>query len=102
MTSCQYRSFTAFPWRDVVAMGSKVLVMTDNQPEKGLACAEAIGQRLFALRGQTVKAVLSIADTMAAIDAAGKFPLVLADTSDIPLGGAAGDGTTLLAALLKN
>ena len=91
-----------FPWADVEEIGTRLLVVTDNQPEKGAALARELGMELFAMRGQTHARYLNMAETMAAVSAwpGGGKPLVLADVSDNAGGGAPSDNTELLRALL--
>lgn len=80
---------------DVPDMGSKLLVITNNQAEKGAALAQELGQELFSYRGQTLPQFYSIAQ---ALNQAEQLPglLVLADVWDNPGGGVAGDGTLIL------
>lgn len=80
---------------DVPDMGSKLLVITNNQAEKGEALAQELGLELFSYRGQTLPQFYSIA---AALDQAEQLSgtLVLADVWDNPGGGVAGDGTLIL------
>lgn len=86
---------------DVPEMGTKVLVVTDNAPEKGAALAERLGRELFAMRGTfMVKQVderTAVADALAAT----AWPVVIADVWDNPGGGTAGDATVLLAELIR-
>jgi microcystin degradation protein MlrC len=93
-----------FEWGDVPEMGTKVLVVTDSNPEKGIALAEELGRRLFDLRHDITTNYLSVNE---ALDQAleilrtnpGK-PVVISDTTDNPGGGAPGDSTFILKALL--
>jgi microcystin degradation protein MlrC len=94
-----------FQWGDVPEMGTKVLVMTDNNPEKGTALAEELGRKLFDLRHDMAIDFLSVDE---ALDQAleilntnpGK-PVVISDTTDNPGGGAPGDSTFILKTLLN-
>ena len=93
-----------FLWGDMPEMGTKVLVITDNEPEKGLKLAENVGRMLFEHRHDMRHELLSVEDTLAETKAIiqsnpGK-PVVIADSTDNPGGGAPGDSTTLLQALL--
>lgn len=81
---------------DVADMGIKMLVITDNQPEKGAALAERLGRELFALRGTTGHQMLDIDASIDAALAIEGGPVVLADVWDNPGGGTAGDATTVL------
>ena len=90
---------------DVPELGTQLMVVTDNDPHKGEALAEALGMELFALRGTTAMPML---DTEAGLDAtmalvAGKpgKPVVVADVWDNPGGGVAGDGTLILNRIIE-
>ncbi|CAM5194594.1 M81 family metallopeptidase [Alishewanella longhuensis] len=81
---------------DVPEMGSRILVITDNQPELGQQLASQLGLELFSFRGKTLPQFNGI-DT--ALDLAEQCPeglTVLADVWDNPGGGVAGDGTLIL------
>jgi microcystin degradation protein MlrC len=86
---------------DVPEMGTKVMVVTDNNQLKGDALAETLGRELFDKRGTfMVKQI----DEVAAVDkalAAPAGPVVIADVWDNPGGGTAGDATVLLAELMR-
>lgn len=92
-------------WGDMPDMGAKVLVVTDDAPEKGAALAEQLGRKLFDLRQNTMPDYfLSIDETLTqALEILstnpGK-PVVISDTTDNPGGGAPGDSTFILKALL--
>ena len=89
---------------DVPEMGTQILVVTDNDPDKGAALAAALGREVFSMRGTTAMPMLS---TPAGLEAAaarvatgpGK-PVVVADVWDNPGGGVAGDGTLILREVL--
>ena len=85
---------------DVPEMGTKVVVVTDDAPEKGAALARELGLELFAMRGGTRMPVLEPADALDQLrDAPGGPPLLVADVWDNPGGGMAGDSTALLRAV---
>ena len=90
-----------FPYADVPELGSKMLVMTDNMPEKGAALARELGMQLIALRGTTRTAMIPLAEAVALAKAVSNRPLVLADSADNPGGGAPGDSTYMLRAFLE-
>ncbi len=90
-----------FSWSDVPDMGSKVLVVTDDQYDKGLRLAEKLGHQLFSHRGELSPDYLNLKQGIKAIKKADNFPLVIADVSDMPGGGAPGDATYLLRKLLE-
>lgn len=90
-----------FPWGDVPEMGTRVLVITDNRPETGLSLAEALGRQLFDMREQLRPDYLSLAEGLDRALAITGRPVVIADVSDNAGGGAAGDSTFILQALLE-
>jgi microcystin degradation protein MlrC len=93
-----------FSWGDVPGMGTKVLVVTDDNPEKGAALAEELGRQLFALRHDVVVDYMSVDETLdralEILSADPGQPVVISDTTDNPGGGAPGDATFILEALL--
>lgn len=90
-----------FPWGDVPALGTKILVITDGRPERGAALAEALGRELFDLRAQLWPAYLDVETALDRALAVAGGPVVLADVSDNAGGGAPGDSTFILRALLE-
>jgi microcystin degradation protein MlrC len=89
-----------FPWGDVADLGTKILVVTDNRPDIGAALAERLGRELYALRGKTSADYLTIDAALDRALAIEGGPVVIADSPDNPGGGAPGDATFVLAALL--
>ncbi len=86
---------------DVPEMGTKIIAVTDNNPGRGAALAEALGRELFSMRGTFM---VRQVDEQAAVDAAlqaTKGPVVIADVWDNPGGGTAGDATVILAELIR-
>lgn len=89
-----------FPWGDVADGGTKILVITDNEQQKGYALAKELGMELFAIRGQTNSPMEAMESAISRADTASAGPIVLADSSDNPGGGAPGDSTFVLRLLL--
>lgn len=89
-----------FPWGDVPEMGTKMLVYTDGNAPLGQEVAERFGRRLFALRGTTLPPLLSVPEAAALAEGWQGALLVLADAADNPGGGAPGDATWLIGALI--
>lgn len=87
-----------FPWGDVADMGARFLVLGDRQQEVD-ALAQSLGLKLRALRDRTFTPALPI-DAALARALAAPGPVVLADVSDNPGGGAPGDSTILLERVL--
>ncbi len=89
---------------DVPEMGARIMVVTDNDKAKGDALAEQLGRELYALRGQLAMPMLGAdqgIDRALEVRAANQAkPVVIADVWDNPGGGVAGDGTSLLRAML--
>ena len=94
-----------FPFGDVPDAGGKMLVVTDNNPELAQDIAQALGQQVFALREQINFPCLPLGEALSkarglALDS--QSPIVVADQSDNPGGGAPGDATYTLAWLLEH
>ncbi|MCG7507199.1 M81 family metallopeptidase [Mesorhizobium retamae] len=89
---------------DVPEMGARIMVVTDNDKAKGDALAEQLGRELYALRGQLAMPMLTAdqgIERALEVRAVNKArPVVIADVWDNPGGGVAGDGTSLLRAML--
>jgi len=88
-----------FPWGDTPETGSKMLVITDGDAGRAAALAEALGREVYAQRDTLLPRFPGIE---AALDEAAATPgrIVLADTADNAGGGAPGDSTALLRAML--
>jgi microcystin degradation protein MlrC len=90
-----------YQWADVPAMGPSAIVVTDGDRDLAEREATRLSGMLWALRDRLV---FRVPDARAAVKEAmssGKFPVVLMDTGDNIGGGSAGDGTTMLAELLR-
>lgn len=89
-----------FPWGDVPAMGTKMLVYSDGDAQKAHACALKLANELIGLREQLNTAY---PDIPTAFDQALTMdgPVILADGADNPGGGAAGDSTFILAEIFR-
>lgn len=81
-------------------MGTKILVVTDSNPTLAAECAEEVAQRLRELRHRAIPQKDSVSDKLESARRSKKRPVIIADTSDNPGGGAAGDDTRLLRAML--
>jgi microcystin degradation protein MlrC len=89
-----------FPYGDVLDMGSKILVITDDAAPKGMELAEHFGRKLFDLRGNTAVLAVDLDEGMDTIVASNNHPVVVADYADTVFGGTPGDATFVLKALL--
>ena len=91
-----------FPWADVKDMGAKVLVVCDRDLGLATRIAAEVGKEVEALRADAYTAPAAIAVALADALRQPPGPVVLADIADNPGGGAAGDSTILLCALLES
>jgi len=89
-----------FPYADVREMGASVLVATNDDPVLAQSLADDFSEYLERRQREFVGQLI---DVPTAIDIAGKLPgpTCLLDMGDNVGGGAPGDGTTLLAALVS-
>ncbi|TWB48009.1 microcystin degradation protein MlrC [Rhizobium sp. ERR 922] len=85
---------------DVPEMGTKLLVVTDNKPDKGSAIACDLGLELFSRRGTFIMPQIDEKQAVSEAMAAASGPVVIADLWDNPGGGTAGDATVILQELL--
>lgn len=86
---------------DVADIGTKIIVITDNDKAHGDALAKKLGLELFALRGKVRMTSHPPDDAIDIALSAARKPAVLADIWDNPGGGVAGDSTVLLRRLLE-
>ncbi|MBT5432794.1 MAG: M81 family metallopeptidase [Alphaproteobacteria bacterium] len=90
-----------FPWGDVADLGTRVLVVTDDHPEKGKELALSIATEVTALRGTMDSGSLTIDEAYDRALGADARPIVMADKSDNAGGGAPGDSTWMLRRALE-
>jgi microcystin degradation protein MlrC len=92
-----------FPWGDTADLGTRALVICDDDPAgaDGLAAELAAAAQSLALGRPLETTPLDHALEELARDHTAALPIVWADTADNPGGGAAGDSTYVLAALLE-
>ncbi|MGH6993409.1 MAG: MlrC C-terminal domain-containing protein, partial [Caulobacteraceae bacterium] len=89
-----------FPWGDVAEMGTRVLVYADGDAEAASREAMAFARRLYGLRETLLPRLPEIADSLEkARGLNGR--IVLGDFADNPGGGAPGDSTFFLRAMLE-
>jgi microcystin degradation protein MlrC len=90
-----------FPYADVPDVGARILVVTDGRKADGDRLADALAREFLDFRGRTLP---PYHDPDGAIDAAlaePRGPVVVADPSDNPGGGAPGDSTVILRRLIE-
>jgi len=90
---------------DVPDMGTRIVVVTDDDKTRGEALAQTLGHELYGLRKTTAMPML---DTEAGLDKAltirsahPQKPVVIADVWDNPGGGVAGDATFILRRMIE-
>ncbi|RFZ86206.1 M81 family peptidase [Shinella sp. WSJ-2] len=90
---------------DVPDMGTRIVVVTDNDKAKGDALAQVLGRELYRLRKMTAMPMLGTEaglDKALAIQVAHpQRPVVIADVWDNPGGGVAGDATFILRRMIE-
>jgi len=90
-----------FPWGDVPDLGTRVLVVTDNQPEKGAALAKQLGDEFYAMRDSVQPNYYTMDGALDAALEIDGGPVVLADVSDNSGGGAPNDSTFFMRRILE-
>ena len=90
-----------FAWGDVPDVGAKVWVVTDGDRVKAEALAAELGRAIWEMREHTPVAALSVDAAIDRALAAPSGPVVIADMTDNPGGGAPGDNTAILRRLVE-
>ena len=85
---------------DVPEMGSKVVVISDNDHAYGYALAKTLARELFDNWGKTFPQLLTPEQAIAQAQACPRQPVIVADVWSNPGGGVPGDNTFFLKALL--
>ena len=89
-----------FPYSDVSHLGASVLVYGENQEQADTA-ADSIATTLWNSRQDFQQQLLSVETCVERALNSAEFPVVIVEPADNIGGGSAGDGTTILDALLK-
>ena len=82
-----------FPWADVADVGTKTLVVTNDDQAKAASLARKLGEEIFALREAARPSFLSMDQALDRALAIEGGPVVIADVADNSGGGAPGDAT---------
>jgi microcystin degradation protein MlrC len=90
-----------FSWSDFPEMGASVVVVADGDLNKAKGLAETLGKRFFNMREQIDSPRLDLDEALDQAMAEPKGPVVMADRSDNAGGGAAGDSTYVLEAMIR-
>jgi microcystin degradation protein MlrC len=90
-----------FPYADVPNMGPSVIAVADGDLALARAAAEELADRMWAVRRGLSVACATPEEAVSRARAAPRGPVILVDLGDNVGGGSAGDGTVLLAEILK-
>ena len=90
-----------FPWGDVPEAGVKMLAIADGDSALAEHTAEEFGKRFWAIRREALLRATPLGEALDAALATPGGPVVLADVADNAGGGAPGDSTYMLRALLE-
>ena len=90
-----------FPYADVPELGSRVLVVTDNDKPKADGLAKQLGEELVSMRGKTMPEFFDVEKGVAAALEFNDRPVVMAEPADNAGGGAPSDNTTILRHLIE-
>jgi microcystin degradation protein MlrC len=90
-----------FAYADVPQMGPSVIVVSDGDPELARGEADHIGDGLWHARERLSAQLPDAATAVRAALSTDRVPVVLVDTGDNVGGGSAGDGTIILAEMLR-
>lgn len=92
-----------FPWSNMPDIGTRVLVVTDNDLPLAKTTATELGDWIWQNRDEILAPFVSMDEALERVSqsAANDKPLVLADTADNTGIGAAGDSTFVLASLIE-
>ena len=89
-----------FPHTDVPILQASVLATTNGDPDLAREAAQDIARLIWERRDEFLQSLPSAEEAVSTALTAESTPVVIAEVSDNPGGGAPGDGTHLLRALL--
>jgi microcystin degradation protein MlrC len=90
-----------FPYADVPQMGPSIIVVTDNDQDLAQTESQRLGGRLWEARERLAAKLPDAANAVEQALRAERLPVVIVDTGDNVGGGSAGDGTVILAEMLR-
>jgi len=90
-----------FPWGDVSHLGTKMLAVTDNNPQQAADLAEEFGKKIVTMRHEVDRKPISMKEAFDEFEAFEGNPVVMADITDNPGGGAPSDSTFALREMLE-
>ncbi|QDT51761.1 hypothetical protein Pan258_58530 [Symmachiella dynata] len=92
---------TGFPWADVPEVGGSVMVVADGDADLAQRTADEFGNWIWERRQRWYSAPVTIKEALAAGEAAGRYPIIVADHADNTGGGSPGDSTEVLRTFLE-
>lgn len=90
-----------YQWADVPCAGASVVVVMNNDPVAAQLHADGLAQWVWQQRFELLQTPLAPEEALERGEILGRYPIVLADQSDNPGGGAPGDSTELLRLLIE-
>ncbi|MCE9605337.1 MAG: MlrC C-terminal domain-containing protein, partial [Planctomycetia bacterium] len=87
---------TSFQWADVPDVGASVIAVADGDAARAQAAADELGDWIWSERKRWYAPRVSVREAIAAGEAIGRYPIILADHADNTGGGAPGDSTEIL------
>lgn len=90
-----------FAWADFPEVGNAVVVVADGDRSRAREVAQKLARHYFDLRSEIAVPRLDVDTALREALSDDRGPVVIADTADNPGGGAAGDSTFLLRAVLE-
>ena len=93
--------FHGFPYTDIPHVGSHICVTSRGHRDQAASVAKKVAADLWQRRKEFIPTILSADEAVAQAKAATERPVVINESSDNCGGGAPGDGTHLLRAMLE-
>ncbi|RUL84677.1 M81 family metallopeptidase [Tautonia sociabilis] len=90
-----------FPYADVPEMGPSIIAVSDDDPDLARDVAAELGERMWSIRRALDVRSPDAAEAVRQAIASDRPPVVLVDLGDNIGGGTPGDGTVLLAELIR-
>ena len=91
---------TGFPWADVPAAGSSVIVVADEDETLAQRTADGLAAWIWEHRDRWYSAPLTVREGLQRGEEIGKYPIMVADHADNTGGGSPGDSTEVLRTFL--
>jgi len=92
---------TGFPWADVPDVGSSVIVVAERDQALADATANELASWIWDRRQTWYQPPMTVREALAAGEAKGAYPIILADHADNTGGGSPGDSTEVLRTFME-